>query len=61
MTFAVLPSSFGSFDDHAAEFFSDLDTARDVAFDWSAAEAGDKMMIWRLTSGNPIKWMEVVA
>ena len=61
MTFAIQPKSFGTFDQHGAEFAPDLDTARDIAFDWSVDEGGAPMIVWRLTSGNPIAWMEVVA
>jgi len=61
MTFAIQPKNFGTFDQHGAEFAPDLDTARDIAFDWSVDEGGAPMIVWRLTSGNPIAWMEVVA
>jgi len=61
MTFAIQPKSFGTFDQHGAEFAPDLDTARDIAFDWSVDEGGAPMIVWRLTSGNPIAWLEVVA
>jgi hypothetical protein len=61
MTFAIQPAAFGSFDAHSAEFFSDLDSARDAAFDWSVEQHGDPIIVWRLTSGNPIKWMEIIA
>jgi hypothetical protein len=61
MTFAVQPKAFGKFDAHGAEFFPDLDSARDAAFDWSIDEGGAPMVLWRLTTGNPIAWMEVVA
>ena len=61
MTFAVQPSSFGTFDPDGCEWATDLDHARDLAFDWSADEGGAAMTVWRLTTGNPIKWLEVVA
>ena len=61
MSFAILPSSCEIFDDHFAEFFTDLTEARDAAFDWSVELQGLSVVIWRLTQGNPIKWMEVVA
>jgi hypothetical protein len=61
MTFAVQPASFSQFDEHGCEWATDLDHARDLAFDWSIDEGGAAMIVWRLTSGNPIKWLEVVA
>jgi hypothetical protein len=61
MTFAVQPASFAQFDEHGCEWATDLDHARDLAFDWSIDEGGAAMIVWRLTSGNPIKWLEVVA
>jgi len=61
MTFAIQPKSFGTFDEHGAEFAPDLDTARDIAFDWSVDEGGAPMIVWRLTHGKPIAWLEVVA
>jgi hypothetical protein len=59
--FAIQPKSFGEFDDHGCEFVNNLDAARDIAFDWSADEAGAPMIIWKLTSGKAIRWMEVFA
>jgi hypothetical protein len=61
MSFAILPSSCEVFDDYFAEFFTDLTEARDSAFDWSVELSGLPVMVWRLTQGNPIKGMEVVA
>ena len=61
MTFAVQPKSFGSFDASGCEWATDLDNARDIAFDWSIDEGGAPMIVWRLTSGNAIAWIEVVA
>ena len=61
MTFAIQPTAFGDLDSHGAEFFSDLDSARDAAFDWSVGEHGAPITVWRLTTGKAIRWMEVVA
>ena len=61
MTFAVQPKSFGTFDEWGVEWATDLDHARDIAFDWSADNGGEPMIIWRITTGDPIAWMEVVA
>ena len=61
MFFAVQPKYFEVFDDHLAEVFSDINEAKDAAFNWSTEEHGMPMIIWRLTQGNPIKWMEVFA
>lgn len=59
--FAVQPKSFGEFDDHAAEYCASYDDAQDVAFDWSIDEGGAPMIIWKVTSNNPIRWSEVIA
>jgi hypothetical protein len=59
--FAVQPKSFGEFDDDAAEYCASYDDAQDVAFDWSIDEGGAPMIIWKLTSNNPIRWSEVIA
>ena len=61
MTFAVQPKSFGSFDPDGAEWATDLDHARDLAFDWSADEGGAAMIVWRVGTKAPMRWLEVVA
>ena len=61
MTFAVQPKSYTELDEHGAEYANDIDSARDIAFDWSVSEGGQPMVIWRLTMGKALQWMEVVA
>jgi hypothetical protein len=61
MTFAVQPASFGSFDPDGAEWATDLDQARDIAFDWSADEGGAPMIVWRVGTAAATRWLEVVA
>ena len=56
-TFAVQPSSFGSFDEWGCLWATDIDHAYRLAR--AAAEDGEDQDIWRLTSGNPIKWVTV--
>ena len=61
MTFAVQPKSFAEFDPHGCEWARDLDHARDLAFDWSADEGGEAMIVWRVGTVAPMRWLEVVA
>jgi hypothetical protein len=61
MTFAVQPKSFAEFDPHGCEWATDLDHARDLAFDWSADEGGETMIVWRVGTKAPMRWLEVVA
>jgi hypothetical protein len=49
------------FNDAMVEMFSDFDEANDAAFDWSVEMNGQPVFIWRMTTGNPIKWMKVFA
>lgn len=54
--FAVQPANWANFDPHAAEYAINITHAYKIC-QHSIGE-GD-MMIWRLTSGNPIKWVRV--
>ena len=57
-TFAVQPASWANFDPHGAEYAINIDHAYKIC--QHHIEDGD-MMIWRMTSGNPIKWVRVYA
>lgn len=56
--FAVLPSSFVSFDEHGCHWATDIDHAYRLAR--RAAESGEDQVIWRVPfDGNPYKWATV--
>ena len=57
-TFAVQPANWANFDPHGAEYAINIDHAYKIC--QHHIEDGD-MMIWRMTSGNPIKWVRVYA
>jgi len=61
MTFAVQPAAFAEFDEHGCEWATDLDHARDLAFDWSIDEGGAAMIVWRVGTAGATRWMEVCA
>ena len=58
MTFAVQPTSFGNFDEHGADYAINIAHAYRIAAIRQAEGEGDQM-IWRLTSGDPIRWVRV--
>ena len=58
MTFAVQPTSFGNFDEHGADYTINIAHAYRIAAIRQAEGEGDQM-IWRLTSGEPIRWVRV--
>lgn len=58
MTFAVQPTSFGNFDEHGADYAINIAHAYRIAAIRQAEGEGDQM-IWRLTSGEPIRWVRV--
>ena len=58
MTFAVQPTSFGNFDEHGADYAINIAHAYRIAAIRQAEGAGDQM-IWRLTTGEPIRWVRV--
>lgn len=53
---AVQPANWANFDPHGAEFAISIEHAYKIC--QQHIEDGD-MMIWRMTSGNPIKWVRV--
>ena len=56
--FAVQPVSFGSFDEHGADYAVTISHAYRIAGLRQAEGEGDQM-IWRLTTGEPIAWVRV--
>ena len=58
MTFAVQPTSFGNFDEHGADYAMNIAHAYRIAAIRQAEGEGDQM-IWRITNGNPIRWVRV--
>lgn len=58
MTFAVQPTSFGNFDEHGADYAMSIGHAYRIAAIRQAEGEGDQM-IWRVTNGNPIRWVRV--
>ena len=55
-TWAVQPAAWANFDDLGSVYCADIDTAYRVAQDQT--RFGDQM-IWRMTAGDPIKWVRV--
>jgi len=58
--FAVLPTSTDFCKDDA-EWYTNLDQAYDVAFDWSVQLSGDRVNIYEVYRGKFIKLTEVFA
>ena len=56
--FAVQPTSFGTFDEHGADYTPTIAGAYRIAAIRQQEQEGDQM-IWRLTSGQPIPWVRV--
>ena len=59
--FAVQPANWHRFDEHGADHAITISHAYRLAHAWIEAgeNEGEDMMIWRLTSGHPIKWVRV--
>mgnify|MGYP001437385576 FL=1 len=58
MTFAVQPTSFGNFDEHGADYAMNIGHAYRIAAIRQAEGEGDQM-IWKITAGDPIRWVRV--
>ena len=58
MTFAVQPTSFGTFDEHGADYAINIAHAYRIAAIRQAEGEGDQM-VWRITNGEPIAWVRV--
>jgi hypothetical protein len=56
--FAVQPTSFGTFDEHGADYTPTIAGAYRIAAIRQQDGEGDQM-IWRLTTGQPIPWVRV--
>ena len=52
--FAIQPTAWGKFDEHGADYTPTINGAYRIAL---AIE--EPTTIWRLTSGAPIKWLNV--
>ena len=48
-----------NFNDTEAQYYDDFDVAKAEAIRWSECELGAAIYLWKLTTGNPIKWMRV--
>jgi len=57
-TFAVQPTSFGNFDEHGADYAINIAHAYRIAAIRQAEGEGDQM-VWRITNGDPIRWVRV--
>jgi hypothetical protein len=58
--FAVLPTS-NNFCKDDAEWYTDLEHAYDVAYDWSVELSGERVNIYEVRGGEFIKLTEVFA
>ena len=47
------------YDKNEARLFKDFDDTLAEAKSWSKEELGAPIYLWKLTTGNPIKWMKV--
>ena len=54
--FAIQPAAWGSFDEHGADYCISIAHAYKIA-----QGTTEDMMIFRLTTGNPIPWVRVYA
>ena len=48
-----------NFDNNEARLFESFDDAKAEAITWSNCESGASIYLWKLTKGNPIKWLKV--
>ncbi len=48
-----------NYDDTYCQKFDEFRDASKAAHKWSIEEEGAPIYVWKLTKGNPIKWMEV--
>ena len=59
--FAVQPAAWGKFDERGADYTPTIAGAYRIASVWRAKYLGEDMMIWKMTSGDPIRWVRVYA
>tara|TARA_A200000113_G_scaffold143826_1_gene129257 strand:- start:13 stop:246 length:234 start_codon:yes stop_codon:yes gene_type:complete len=58
--FAVQPANWSKFDEHGCDYAISISHAYRLCGIWQEqGEAQGDMMIWRLTSGHPVKWVRV--
>ena len=58
--FAVQPANWSKFDEHGCDYAISITHAYRLCGIWQEqGEAQGDMMIWRLTSGHPVKWVRV--
>lgn len=58
--FAVQPANWFKFDEHGCDYAISISHAYRLCGIWQEqGEAQGDMMIWRLTSGHPVKWVRV--
>ena len=58
--YAVQPAAWQSFDDRGCDYAANIDHAYRLCSVW-IAKYGEDMVIYRLTTGDPIKWVRVTA
>jgi|TARA_B100002019_G_scaffold280562_1_gene283643 hypothetical protein len=59
LVWAVQPAAWFNFDEHGAVYCADISTAYTVAGQ-QLDRHGDQM-IWKMTAGDPIRWVRVYA
>ena len=60
-TFAVQPNAWGCFDEAGADYAISISHAYEICRQWRLGGEDGDMMIWRLTAGDPIRWVRVYA
>lgn len=60
-TYAVQPNDWGCFDEAGADYAISMTHAYKICQQWRAGGEDGDMMIWRMTSGEPIRWVRVYA
>jgi hypothetical protein len=58
--YAVQPAAWSNFDEHGCDYAANIDHAYRLCSVW-LAKYGEDMVIYRLTTGDPIKWVRVTA
>ena len=60
-TFAVQPNNWGCFDEAGADYAINISHAYEICRQWRLGGEDGDMMIWRLTTGEPLRWVRVYA
>ena len=58
--YAVQPANWGKFDGHGCDYAANIYHAYRLCSVW-LAKYGEDMIIYRLTTGDPIAWVRVTA